>query len=43
MRYHPDRLRAEGVSESMIAIANRSMSEINEAWDIIKKERRYSG
>lgn len=42
MRYHPDRLRAEGLSDSMIAIANRSMSEINSAWDLIKNERKYS-
>ena len=42
MRYHPDRLKAEGVPDSMIAIATRSMSEINAAWDLIKKERKYS-
>ena len=42
MRYHPDRLKAEGVPDSMIQIATRSMSEINAAWDLIRKERKYS-
>ena len=42
MRYHPDRLKAEGVPDSMIQIATRSMAEINAAWDLIRKERKYS-
>lgn len=40
MRYHPDRLKAEGVPDSMVAIATRSMSEINAAWELIKRERK---
>lgn len=40
MRYHPDRLRAEGLPEGMIAQATRSMAEINAAWDLVKKARR---
>ncbi len=39
MRYHPDRLRAEGLPEGMIAQATRSMAEINAAWDVIRKKR----
>ena len=39
MRYHPDRLRAEGMPEGMVARANQAMAEINAAWDVIKKER----
>jgi len=39
MRYHPDRLRAEGLPEGMIAQATRSMAEINAAWDLIRKTR----
>ncbi len=39
MRYHPDRLKAEGVPEGMIAQATRSMAEINAAWDVVRKER----
>ena len=40
MRYHPDRLKAEGVPDGMIAQATRSMAEINAAWDVVRKERR---
>lgn len=39
MRYHPDRLRAEGLPEGMIAQATRSMAEINAAWDVVRKAR----
>ena len=39
MRYHPDRLRAEGMPEGMVSRANQAMAEINAAWDVIKKER----
>ncbi|MCR5414080.1 MAG: TerB family tellurite resistance protein [Kiritimatiellae bacterium] len=39
MRYHPDRLKADGVPDGMIAMANRSMAEINAAWETIKRER----
>ena len=39
MRYHPDRLRAEGMPEGLLEKANQSMAEINAAWDIIKKSR----
>ena len=40
MRYHPDRLKAEGVPDSMIAMANKSMAEINEAWETVKRSRK---
>ena len=40
MRYHPDRLKAEGVPESMIAMANKSMAEINDAWETVKRSRK---
>ena len=39
MRYHPDRLRAEGLPEGMVAQATRSMAEINAAWDVVRKSR----
>ena len=39
MRYHPDRLKAEGVPEGMVAQATRSMAEINAAWDAVRKAR----
>lgn len=39
MRYHPDRLRAEGVPEGMIEKATRSMAEINAAWEAVRKAR----
>lgn len=35
MRYHPDRLRAEGLPEGMLAKATQSMAEINAAWDVV--------
>ncbi len=39
MRYHPDRLRAEGLSEKMAAKATQTISEINSAWETIKSAR----
>ena len=37
--YHPDKLMAKGVPEDFIKIANEKMSEINNAYDQISKER----
>lgn len=37
--YHPDKLMAKGVPEDFIKIANDKMSEINNAYDEICKER----
>lgn len=37
--YHPDKLMAKGVPEDFIKIANEKMSEINNAYDEISKER----
>jgi len=39
MEYHPDKLMAKGVPEDFIKIANEKMSEINNAYDQICKER----
>ena len=39
MRYHPDRLKAEGVPEAMVTQATRSMAEINAAWEVVRKHR----
>jgi len=36
---HPDRLRAEGLSEELMGKANEQMAKINEAWAQIKHER----
>ena len=35
-QYHPDRLRAQGLPDGMIAKATERMAEINAAWDRIK-------
>lgn len=37
MRWHPDRLRADGVPQELINEANEKMARINSAWDIIKR------
>lgn len=39
MKYHPDRLRSEGLSEAMLEQATKSMAEINAAWDLVKSSR----
>lgn len=39
-RYHPDRLRAEGMPEEMIGKATATMAKINGAWDAIKAARK---
>jgi len=36
---HPDKLRAEGLSEELMGRANEQMARINEAWARIKSER----
>lgn len=36
---HPDRLRAQGLSEEFLSRANEEMSRINAAWTEIRKER----
>jgi DnaJ like chaperone protein len=37
--YHPDRMQAKGVPEDFMKIANEKMTEINQAYDQICKER----
>ena len=37
--YHPDVLRAKGIPEDLIEIANVKMVKLNEAWVLIRKER----
>lgn len=37
--YHPDKMQAKGVPEDFMKIANEKMSEINQAYDEICKER----
>lgn len=39
MKYHPDRLRAEGLPEGMLQQATRSMAEINSAWELVRESR----
>ncbi len=39
LKYHPDRLRQNGVPEEMIAKATSKMAEVNAAWDSIRKSR----
>ena len=38
-KLHPDILKAQGLSDTLIAKANDQMARINAAWDEIKKER----
>lgn len=39
LKYHPDRLRAEGLPEGMLKKATESMAEINAAWDKVRRAR----
>lgn len=39
MKYHPDRLKAEGLSDALLAKATASMAEINAAWALVKSSR----
>lgn len=39
MRYHPDRLRAEGLPEGMLKKATASMAAINAAWNVVRAHR----
>lgn len=39
-KYHPDKLRAEGVPESIIEKATQTMAKINNAWNIVRKARK---
>ena len=41
MKYHPDRLRAEGMPEALIEQATKTMADINNAWDDSAKNQRY--
>jgi len=41
-RYHPDLLRANGVPEEMITEATELMSQVNAAWDDIRRSRGFS-
>ena len=38
-KHHPDRLRAQGLPEEMVARANEKMARINAAWDEIRRAR----
>ena len=38
--YHPDVLRAKGIPEDLIEIANAKMIKLNDAWAMICKERK---
>lgn len=40
MRWHPDRLRGEGIPQELIDNANEKMATLNAAWVIIKKHRK---
>ena len=39
IRWHPDRLLAEGVPQGLIDKANEKMATVNAAWDVIKRQR----
>ena len=39
-KYHPDTLRAQGLSEAMVGKATERMSKINAAWAAIREKRR---
>lgn len=38
-KYHPDALRAQGLSEGMVGKATERMSRINAAWTLIREKR----
>ena len=40
MRWHPDKLRMDGVPEELIKNANEKMAAINDAWNTIKLSRK---
>ena len=42
MRWHPDRLRADGVPQEIIDKANEMMKAYNAAWDLIKRHRKIA-
>ena len=37
--HHPDMLRAKGRSEAQVRAASETMSRVNSAWELIRKER----
>jgi DnaJ like chaperone protein len=39
-KYHPDILRANGLSDEAIQKATEAMSQVNAAWSLIEKARR---
>jgi len=41
-QYHPDKVIAQGLPEEFVALANRKLQTINEAYDAIKKARQVS-
>ena len=42
MRWHPDRLRAEGVPQELVDRANEKMAAVNAAWNAIKRQRQMA-
>ena len=38
--YHPDKIEAKGLPEEFIKFANDKFREIQEAYDVVKKEKR---
>jgi hypothetical protein len=39
-KYHPDALRAKGMSDDVVKKATDSMAKVNAAWQLIEKARR---
>jgi len=42
IEYHPDKIMSKGLPEGFIEFANKKVAEINEAYEIIKKNRKFS-
>ncbi len=40
-QYHPDKIIAQGLPEDFIKIANQKTAEINQAYDMIRKQRNF--
>ena len=38
-RFHPDALRAQGLSDELVAKANDQMARVNAAWNEIRRQR----
>ena len=43
MDYHPDRMKANGMTPELAAAAEEKFKDIQHAWDVVEKKRKQSG